>query len=70
MSVTEMNKDYVAMIQKWSRCRDFFSGADALRQHDIALRGDVNLAYLPRLSSKQSYVSIHAPRAGSDYRVL
>lgn len=49
-----MHPKYVAMITQWQRCRDFFDGADALRRHDIACRGDADTAYVPKLSSKQS----------------
>ena len=52
--ITDRNPLYNNMTPKWERCRDFIAGADALRDHDLACRGN-EYAYLERLSEKQSY---------------
>jgi hypothetical protein len=54
MNVTSLHPYYSARLLQWQRCRDFFEGADALRKHDLACKGDAASAYLPRLSEKQS----------------
>jgi len=51
--ITDQHKEYSAMVDKWQRCRDFISGADALREHDLNCYGDYREAYLPLLSDRQ-----------------
>lgn len=45
---------YSLTAPKWKRCRDFISGADALRDYDIGRDGSASDCYLPRLSPRQT----------------
>lgn len=51
--ISDQHSQYNDTRQKWQRCRDFISGADALRAHDLGCSGDFRIAYLPTLSDKQ-----------------
>ncbi|MBL8968261.1 MAG: DUF4055 domain-containing protein [Spirochaetaceae bacterium] len=51
--ISDLHPSLAARLAQYDRVRDFLEGADKLRDHDLAAKGDAATAYLPRLSPKQ-----------------